>query len=473
MSRRRLIIVTLASMLVTCASSKEALQSGQVVDQAPPETTGAADSYAPTASWSEVIAEGASAEGWLKSFNDPELARIVDEALRNNRQIATASANLDAAARLAMQADAALAAAVAVGGVGHASERNEVVTRGTGTAFNVQWEVDVWGRLASAAAADGENFRASTAELEGARQSLVAQTVKAWFLAIETNLQLALSQEAIAIYEQSLEIVETRVESGEASPQDLLLARADLAAARERQLKAIGALTQAVRSIRIILGRYPSAELALPRDFIPVPPPIPIGIPADRLERRPDLVAAERRVAAAFQRNESTRAAKLPRLSLTTAGGRASRELTQLIDGDSEFFSAGANFIAPLIFGGELESQTNIETARQEAVLANYGATVLNVFSEVENTLNDEALLGAREASFAAAADDNAQAVVAARIQYDLGATDFLGVLQMQARELNSRISLIRIRNARLAQRVDLHLALGGDFQAAESGAVQ
>ena len=471
MDKPRLIALILSTMLAACASPKESPQTAEVVEQALPETTEIAESYGPTATWSEVVAEGAAADGWLKTFNDPELEKIVDEALQNNRQLAAASANLDAAAQLAVQAGAALAPAVSVGAGGQATERSDASTSGAGATLNVQWEVDIWGRLASAAAAAEEDYRASEAELEGARQSLVAQTAKAWFLATETNLQLALSDEATKIYEETLKIVETKVEAGAASPQDAYLAEADLLAAKERQRQAVGALTQAVRSIEVMLGRYPSAELEVPRDFVPVPPPVPVGVPADLLERRPDLVAAERRVAAAFQRVESAKAAKLPSLSLTAAGGRSSSELIDLIGVSNDFFAVGANFIAPLDVGGELEAQVQIETAQQEAALANYGATALNAFGEVENGLTNEALLQEREALLAAAADDNAKAVAAAKVQYDVGATDFLSVLQLQARELNSRISLIRIRNARLTQRVDLHLALGGDF--AEAGTAQ
>lgn len=453
-----------ALLLAACASPKEPPPSEEIVEQALPDTTEIAETFGPTKTWAEVVAEGAVQDGWLKSFNDPELEKIVDEALRNNRQLAVASANLKVAEQLAVQAGAALAPAVAVGGGAESTDRGDVDTSSSGASLNMQWELDIWGRLSSAAAAAEEEFRASEAELEGARQSLVAQTAKAWFLATEANLQLALSQEAIEIYAETLGIVETRVEAGAAAPQDIYLAKADLAAAQERQRQAVGALTQAVRSIEIILGRYPSAELEVAREFVPVPPPIPVGIPADLLERRPDLTAAERRVAAAFQRIESAKAAKLPSLSLTASGGSSSNDLTDLLGAGSNFFSLGANFVAPLDVGGGLEAQVQIETAQQEAALANYGAVALLAFGEVENGLTNEALLKERAGFLTSAVDNNADALSAAKIQYDVGATDFLSVLQMQARALNSRISLVRIKNARLAQRVDLHLALGGDF---------
>ena len=464
MTNRILLYPALVILMSACASPQPSPTTEEVVETALPETTEIAQSFTEVPSWSDIIAEGAVKDGWLKTFGDDELEKIVTEALQNNRELAVASANLDAAAALATQAGARLAPAVNVGGGAQSTDRGDNTTNTSGAALNMQWELDIWGKLSSAAAAADETFRATEADLEAARQSLVAQTAKAWFLATEANLQLALSDEAVKIYEETLQIVETRVEVGAGSPQDVFLAKADLNAAKERQRQAIGALTQAVRSIEVILGRYPSAELEVAREFVPTPPGIPVGIPAQLLERRPDLVAAERRVAAAFQRIESAKAAKLPGVALTASGGSSSNELLDLIGVSSNFFSLGANFVAPLDIGGGLEAQVEIETAQQEAALANYGSIALRAFNEVESGLTNEQLLLEREAFLTAAVNNNKDALDAAKTQYDAGAIDFLSVLQMQARSLNSRISLIRIKNTRLAQRVDLHLALGGNF---------
>jgi len=464
MTNRILYYPALAILIAACTKPQPSPTTEEVVEAALPETTEIAQSFTQVPSWSDIIAEGEVKDGWLKTFGDAELEKIVAEALQNNRELAAAGANLDAAAALATQAGARLIPAVNVGGGAQSTDRGDNTTNTSGAALNVQWELDIWGKLSSAAAAADEAYRATEADLEAARQSLVAQTAKAWFLATEANLQLALSDEAVKIYGKTLEIVETRVEVGAGSPQDVFLAKADLNAAKERQRQAIGALTQSVRSIEVILGRYPSAELEVAREFVPTPPGIPVGIPAQLLERRPDLIAAERRVAAAFQRIESARAAKLPGVALTASGGSSSNELLDLIGVSSNFFSLGANFVAPLDLGGGLEAQVEIETAQQQAALANYGGTALRAFNEVESGLTNEQLLLEREAFLAAAVKNNSNALDAAKTQYDAGAIDFLSVLQMQARTLNSRISLIRLKNARLAQRVDLHLALGGNF---------
>jgi NodT family efflux transporter outer membrane factor (OMF) lipoprotein len=325
------------------------------VDQTLPETTEIAESFTEVPSWEDVIAGGAVKDGWLATFEDDKLLQIVDEALKNNRDLAVVSANLGVAAGLATQAGAQLAPAVAVGGGGASTTRDNSTSNVSGVGLSASWELDIWGKLSSGAAAAEEEYQATAADLEAARQSLVAQTAKAWFLATEANLQKQLAGEAVDIYTQTLEIVQTRLDVGAGQPQDVYLAKADLAGAKERQRQALSAFTQSVRSIEVLLGRYPAAELEVPQVFVPTPPGIPIGIPAELLERRPDLIAAERRVASAFHRIDAAKAAKLSSVSLTATGGTPSSELSELL-GSGNFFSLGANFIASLDIGGGLQA---------------------------------------------------------------------------------------------------------------------
>ena len=463
LSHARLVLVGMALIINACATPEPAPPLEEVIKQALPETTEIAESFTEVPSWEDVIAEGAVKDGWLATFDDEKLLEIVDEALQNNRDLAVVAANLGVAAGLATQAGAQLAPAVAVGGGGQSTTRDSSTTNVSGAGLSASWELDIWGKLGATAAASEEEYRATAADLEAARQSLVAQTAKAWFLATEANLQKQLAGEAVDIYTQTLAIVQTRLDVGAGQPQDVYLAKADLAAAEERQRQALGAFTQSVRSIEVLLGRYPAAELEVPQVYVPTPPGIPIGIPSSLLERRPDLIAAERRVASAYQRIDAAKAAKLPSVSLTAAGGNPSNELASLLGGGS-FFTLGANFVAPLDIGGGLQAQVEIETANQEAALATYGSIALNAFNEVESALTNETLLLEREGFLADAVGNNETALGITKIQYDVGQVDFLSVLQLQARTLNSQITLIRIKNARLAQRVDLHLALGGDF---------
>ncbi len=342
------VLAGLVLIITACATPEPAPPLEEVIEQALPETTEIASSFGEVPSWADVVGQGAAKDGWLATFDDDKLLEIVDEVLQNNRDLAVVAANLGVAAGLATQAGAQLAPAVAVGGGGQSTTRDGSSSNVSGAGLSASWELDIWGKLGATAAASEEEYRATAADLEAARQSLVAQTAKAWFLATEANLQKQLAGEAVDLYSKTLEIVQTRLDVGAGQPQDVYLAKADLAGAEERQRQALGAFTQSVRSIEVLLGRYPAAELEVPRVFVPTPPGIPVGIPAALLERRPDLIAAERRVAAAYQRIDAAKAAKLPSVSLTATGGSPSNELAELLGGGS-FFTLGANFIAPSI----------------------------------------------------------------------------------------------------------------------------
>jgi outer membrane protein TolC len=177
-------------------------------------------------------------------------------------------------------------------------------------------------------------------------------------------------------------------------------------------------------------------------------------------------VAAERRVASAFHAVQSAKAARLPRFTLTASGGRSSSELIRLIGAGAGFWSAGIQMFAPLFLGGALQAQVQFATADQEAALALFGQAALRAFSEVESSLGNEPLLAGQQTYLEAVLTQDTEALRLGRLRYEGGATDLLHVLQMQTRVLHSQFALVNIRNDRLANRIALHLALGGGFAA-------
>jgi outer membrane protein TolC len=266
------------------------------------------------------------------------------------------------------------------------------------------------------------------------------------------------------VYADLLNLVRTRNQVGQVGAQDVALAGADLDRARQRERAFATSGQQIVRGLEIVVGRYPSAELALAADLPPLPPSIPEGLPSELLERRPDLVAAERRVASAFHAIQAAQAARLPRIALTGFGGRSTSELLRLAGIGAGYWTLAANVVAPLFTGGALSARVDAATAEQQAALALYGQTALRAFGEVESTLTSEQLLADQQAYLEAVLAQDTEALRLGRLRYDAGATDLLHVLQLQARQLATSVDLIDIRNARLANRVALHLALGGGF---------
>jgi outer membrane protein, multidrug efflux system len=195
-----------------------------------------------------------------------------------------------------------------------------------------------------------------------------------------------------------------------------------------------------------------------------MPPPVPAGIPSELLERRPDLVAAERRVASAFYMIQSAQAARHPRIALTLSGGHSSNDLFYLLNVNPWFWQAGANFLAPLYTGGALKAQVTIATAQQQAALSLYGQTALRAFNEVETALANEQLLAEQQRHLEIVLQQDTEALRLGRIRYNVGATDLLSVLDLQTKQLNTQTDLISLRSDRLSNRVGLYLALGGGF---------
>jgi outer membrane protein TolC len=189
-------------------------------------------------------------------------------------------------------------------------------------------------------------------------------------------------------------------------------------------------------------------------------------MPSDLLERRPDVVAAERRVSAAFYRVEEAKAARLPQISLTASITSVSSDLFLLKNHSNPVWSLGASLLAPLFTGGALEAQVEIRTAEQKVAVAEYGRIGARAFNEVENALSSEFTLDARSAVLRQAIVENERALVLANERYRVGSGDLRSVQERQLALHAARTALLRVQVEQLVQRVNLHLALGGGFAA-------
>ncbi len=408
-------------------------------------------------------------DNWIKSFNDPELEAIIDEALQNNLNLQAAASQVESAGGLVTQAGAQLLPVVAASGeAAQTGYEGLSSTSSSNVGLSASWELDIWGRVRAEKSAAEAGLDETIANFEFARLSLKGQTAKSWYTATETTQQLKFAAEVTELYKKTLDIVSTKHEFGDADMTDVHLARADLASAEERMRQLDGAHRAAIRSLELLLGRYPSAELEVSDEFVPVPPSVPAGLPSELLERRPDLIAAERRVAQAFNLTTAAKAARLPTLSLSVAGGASNSQLTSLLGAGDTFWNAGANFMGPIFTGGALAAQVDIRNAQQEGTLAQYGQQALVAFGEVETALTNETLLKERAAFLESVVENNQSAVTLAQDKYNAGAIELLNLLQIQARLINSKVAFISLQNSRLTERINLHLALGGDFSSAE-----
>ncbi len=455
-------ITIIASLLTACgaAPSREAIAAD--IDRAVDNETPATPNR-----WGTEPGGGPVQMGWIDSFNDPALTKLIEEAQSNNRDLAAAAANVDRAWALARQAGAALAPNIGlstdVGVTGRADSSSSTTNLSLG--LQVSWEVDLWGRLRAGERGAVAGAQAIEADYRFAQYSLAAATAKAYFTAIEANLQTNIARETVGILEETQRIVDVKHDNGMASAQDVSLTRSDLASARERLTAVGGSYRDALRALEVLLGRYPGAELDV-RDSLPsVPSPPPAGVPSELLERRPDIVAAERRVAAAFNATAQAKAARLPTVGLTGDLGGASDSLSDLLDPGNVAWRLGRSMLAPIFDGGTRREAVEIATAEQEQALAAYGQAALNAFSELETNLDQGVVVAQRAVDLEEAAREAEKAFRIASLRYEEGEDDLLSVLTIQQRVINTKSALSSVERLLLEQRINLNLALGGSWE--------
>jgi len=409
-------------------------------------------------------ATGAIGDGWLAAFNDPRLDALVQEALVSNPDLQVAAARVEQAVSYVKVAGATLypqVTAMARGGGKLSGDSSGL----EGAGLFANWELDLWGRVRAGRAAASGQYDSSALDAAYARQSLAALVAKSWFLASEALLQKQIAEGMAADSERQLGFTQDRLRVGRGDEYDVSLAQANLATFRDSVRSLDLAAQQALRALEALAGRYPAAALRVPAQLPALPGPVPAGMPSELLERRPDVVAAERRVAAAFYRVEEAKAARLPRIALTAGVTSISSDLFVLQDRDNPVWSVGASLTAPLFLGGQLQGQVEVRTAEQKQALAEYGRIGARAFGEVENALSTAFALADREAILMQAVSANARALELANIRFRVGSGDQRAVQQQSLALHAARTALLRVQAERLVQRVNLHLALGGSFE--------
>jgi outer membrane protein, multidrug efflux system len=433
-----------------------------IVDQAMPKAT-----PLPPA-WSPVQDENNVTDEWLKPFNDYDLEVVVSDALANNLDLRQSAARVEAARQSVIVVGSKLKPQISTalsGATTHSKDvnSNEQLQSNMELA-TVSWEVDIWGRLRSQHAAAQENYQAIALDYAFARQSLAATTAKSWYLAIETRQLLALAEQSVNSYKDLLELVKVRRAAGKIADLDVAEASYQLDEAQNNLTIAQGLYSEARRTLEVLIGRYPAAELEVAEAFDPLSEPIAPGLPSSLLERRPDVVAAEHQVLSAFRMEEAAKLALLPNFSLNLEGGRLSDPLLSVIGLNPWLVQGAVGMFVPIYQGGALRAQIKIATAQQEQSIAHFGGVALRAFFEVEVTLTNERLLTKRLRYSENAVRDHSEAVRVANLRYKAGSMDLLSVLQLQQGQIQSQADLIKLRNAQLANRINLHLALGSSF---------
>lgn len=411
--------------------------------------------------------EGAISTGWLANFNDAEMTRVVREALSNNRNLKVASARLREAGENTIIARSRMLPSAGLSGsasVSDSSGGNRSQSHGLNLAAS--WEPDLWGRLRDLTKAAEADERAALEDFRGARLSLAANTAKAWCNLISAEQEITLARVTLDSFEKNLRIIERNYKGTGEGALDIQFGRTNVSSARRSLESRTLERDEAARSLEILLGRYPSGSARGGKDLPRLRGSVPAGLPADLLDRRPDLASDRARLFASAQRADAARKALLPSFAITGGGGSSTTRLSDLLDMDSLVATLAGRFTQVLTEGGAVSAEARAALARNEAALNEYCQTALVAFREVEATLAADRSLGKQETFLTSELEQAALAQKQAERDYAEGINaNILSVLEAQRRANNARASMIRLRNQRLQNRIDLHLALGGDFQ--------
>ncbi|MCW5598187.1 MAG: efflux transporter outer membrane subunit [Nitrosomonas sp.] len=413
-------------------------------------------------------ANPAAPDQWVDAFGDAHLRALVDHALANNYELKSASARVDAAIAQAR-----------IDGSGRwpqlffTADHEQVKIREAGfgasrfgvfeALFGLSWELDVWGRIRDFQQATLLEADAMAADYYGARLSLAARVAQSYFELVEAKLQAAVIEQSIEDRTIIANLVRGRFQHGLVRGLDLRLALTDLANA-EAQLKQINNSIQTItRRLEILLGNYPMGNELNVSSLPPLPAQIPAGLPSQLLERRPDLVAVFNRLQAADLRVASSEKLRLPRITLTAAGGTRSSDLTELIDPRAAAWNVFAGLMQPLFTGGRIQGEILRNQARVEEVLNFYKNTALNAFREVEQALAAEEWLRQQEASLRKAVEQTEASQALAIYSYRNGLIGILTLLDSYRSTLSAQSAHLSVTRQLLSNRINLYLALGGN----------
>jgi multidrug efflux system outer membrane protein len=407
------------------------------------------------------------ADNWLQSFNDSTLDALVHEALINNPDLRVAGMRVEQSRVGVTIARAALRPSLGIFGTGGSKTGGGSDTSSAlqGIMLGASWEIDLWGRLRYARNAAQEDYASAHADLEFARQSIAAAVAKAWFAATALSLRANIANEMTGSYRELYSLAQDRERVGAGSEADTATALASLRQTEDVARQVELARDQALRALELLVGRYPAAEIKARTELIELPASFGTGIPLQMLERRPDVIAAERRVAAAFNRVGEAKAARFPQLTLNANFGAFESEILQLKeDYENPSGGLGARLLAPLYQGGAITAKVEIRTLQQKEAVAGYARVALQAIGDVENALAISQSLAARITLLTEALNEEARALNFTETRFRIGRADRRAVEQQRLNVFNARMALIELHSDELAGRVNLHLALGGGF---------
>jgi NodT family efflux transporter outer membrane factor (OMF) lipoprotein len=412
---------------------------------------------------------------WWQIFQDQQLNALEDQINVSNQNLKAAEAQYTQARAVLRYYKADYYPSISSGAAatrsrisnnrppGHLSS-NGVTYNDFQIPLQLSYELDVWGRVRNTVKSERGLAQASAADLATVNLSLHAQLALFYFQARSLDAQEQLLNSTVAQYEQAFQLTDTRFKGGLASEVEVQQASTQLETTRAQAIDVGVQRSQYEHAIATLVGKPASSFHLSPLPLTAPPPSIPLELPSALLERRPDIAAAERRMAAANAQIGVANAAYYPNITLGGTGGFESGVITTLLSGPSIFWSLGASAIAPIFDGGRRRANTDQAVAAYDQTVANYRETVLTGFQQVEDNLAALRILEKE-------ADTQQRAVLASQKYLELaltryrgGITSYLEVTTAQSAALTDEVTAVNILGRRMTNAVLLVQALGGDW---------
>jgi multidrug efflux system outer membrane protein len=408
---------------------------------------------------------------WWELLRDEQLQQLIRVALAENKDLQRAVATIDDFRARALIAQTDYLPQITAAANAPAGRSAVFLFPGFASPFNyyllgnLSWEVDLWGRIRRANEAARADLLSKEENRRAVSIQLVSAVAEAYFTLLQFDLQLDIAEHTLQSWEESVRIAQARLRQGMTSKLDADQFEAERASAAARTAELHRQMVQAENHLSVLLGRKPFAVArgrALDRQVMP--PEVPAGLPSELMQRRPDLLVAERQLAAVTARIGAAKAERFPRITLTGLAGLAHPELSLIFTEASSFGVAGAGLAAPLLNAQILGFQQEAVEAQSREVLAQYQQAVLTAFREVE-----DALIAVRTARLQSDAQQQQvtalqSALKLAELRYRGGLANYLDVLVARRSLFDVELALASTRRLQLASVVQLYKALGGGW---------
>ncbi|MFK3772227.1 efflux transporter outer membrane subunit [Pseudomonas sp. NPDC089406] len=432
--------------------------------------------------WSQAKPSDAIARGaWWELYGDAQLNGLVEELNRSNQTVAQAEAQYRQAQALVRSSRASLFPSLnltagktrSAQGTGSSSSSLSNNSSGIRDTYNAQlgvsWEIDLWGKLRETLNANEASAQASLADMASIRLSQQSELVQNYLQLRVIDEQKRLLEATVAAYERSLKMTENQYRAGVSGPDAVAQARTQLKSTQADLIDLAWQRAQYENAIAVLMGKAPADFALAASDSIPTLPDVPVSLPSQLLERRPDIAAAERNVMAANANIGVSRAAYFPDLSLSMSGGYSSSSFNNWIELPNRYWSVGPQLALTLFDAGKRSAEVDRTVAAYDQTVAQYRQTVLDGFKEVENYLVQLKVYGDEAVVRQEALEAARESLRLTENQYKAGLIGYLDVVNVQTTALSNERSVLTLLQGRLLASVQLIAALGGGWDAGQA----